>query len=350
MTLIGVDVPRPLAFYKRGSRGVILYYYLWQIVVGLTVRRLQRSHRYDVLHQLNFHTDWAPHFLRSRDAKVVWGPIGHVRPTPRGYFPGRWTKSLASDRLRTLTKWCFWHLDPFLRLAIGRTDVILYANNDLAPPFKRHRAKVVLRPYAGSFMETDPPVAAASRTKFVVLAVGRLIPLKGFVPVIDAFTRFFRESGEPDDVELHVVGSGELLSTLKRRVRSGPPSLASHVRFTSWTAQAELRDAYEHASVFLMPSMEPQGLVIAEAMSAGLAVIAVEGTGPAFLAGSAALHVARNDDKVLTDDLVAGLHVAYGSHSTDNVLLADVRRRSVSRYVDHLSWKRIVADILECYS
>lgn len=37
--MIGIDVPRWLSWFKKGNRGIIAYYYLWQICVGLLVRR-----------------------------------------------------------------------------------------------------------------------------------------------------------------------------------------------------------------------------------------------------------------------------------------------------------------------
>jgi len=52
--LVGIDVPKPLGSFKRGGRGIILYYYLWQLVVGRAVRRLVRARQFDVLRPYGF--------------------------------------------------------------------------------------------------------------------------------------------------------------------------------------------------------------------------------------------------------------------------------------------------------
>src|SRR4051812_30845307 len=48
--LEGVDVPRVIGFFKRRARGIILYYYLWQLAVSAKVRWLQRRRTFDVIH------------------------------------------------------------------------------------------------------------------------------------------------------------------------------------------------------------------------------------------------------------------------------------------------------------
>src|SRR5438094_9792809 len=54
ISLVGVDVPRNLGFFKQGGRGIILYYYLWQIAVGGRALQLDREEPFDVAHQRNF--------------------------------------------------------------------------------------------------------------------------------------------------------------------------------------------------------------------------------------------------------------------------------------------------------
>src|SRR5271167_4738650 len=49
-----VDLPKWLRFWKKGSRGVQLYYYLWQIAAYFTGRRLYRQHRFDIIHHVTF--------------------------------------------------------------------------------------------------------------------------------------------------------------------------------------------------------------------------------------------------------------------------------------------------------
>src|SRR5207302_3025622 len=112
------------------------------------------AERFDIIHQLIFHTDWAPHFLLGLKRPVIWGPIGHHRRIPSHFFAPRGVLERAADVARATAKRGFWRADPFLRRAARNTDIVFYANDDVAPPFARRHRAVRLRPYAASFAAT----------------------------------------------------------------------------------------------------------------------------------------------------------------------------------------------------
>lgn len=343
--LVGVDVPRMLGFFKRGGRGIILYYYLWQIAVGFRAPQLDREKPFEIAHQLNFHADWAPHFLWRLPTPLVWGPIGHHRRTPQFFFPPRAMVGPIRESLRSFIKNCFWRLDPLLRLAIRRTSIILYANADLAPPFRGSKPKIRTRPYAGSFARRTDSRGTAGEDVFRVLWVGRLVPMKGLLPAIDAFARFLRNARPDRPVELVIVGEGPLKDYVPRSVsRHG---IADLVRLVPWMDQENLRDLYRSASVFLYPSVEAQGLVVAEALSFGLPVVALEGTGPSLLKGPAGWSVRLAGRDGTSAALASGLADAYRLWQSGK--LSDLREVATDRYESYLDWSRIVDDLCSAY-
>lgn len=341
-TLVGVDVPRWLTPFKRGARGIILYYYMWQVVVGLRARRLAAAQPFDVVHQLNFHTDWAPHFLWPLGLPSVWGPIGHHRVAPRRFFAPRAYRELAKEVVRALVKRAFWHCDPFLRVAARRTGVILYANDDVAAPFRRRRGEIVLRPYAGSFADPERRATGPGDGAFRVIWVGRLVPLKGVLPAIEAFAAFASGFGEKRDVEMVIAGTGPLADDARRLAQS--LGVLENIRFLGRLPQRELSSVYESGSVFLFPSVEAQGLVVAEALASGLPVIALEGTGPAFLAGPAGWIVGRRDH---VTHLAEALCEAYDLWVDGTLEVKSTEAQD--RYASYLAWPRIADAILEAY-
>lgn len=68
--MISVDVPASLSWFKKGKRGIILYYYLWQIFCGLKIRALLRLQTFNIIHQYNFHATWCAHFIPKSSAKI----------------------------------------------------------------------------------------------------------------------------------------------------------------------------------------------------------------------------------------------------------------------------------------
>lgn len=106
----------------------------------------------------------------------------------------------------------------------------------------------------------------------VFLYVGRLEPCKGIQDMLDAFVDLVRQ-GEKS--RLIIVGDG-CLRGLVESVARAYPSIEHLGRLTG---EALFR-VYSLADVFVLPSrVEPWGLVINEAMAAGLPVIATDRVG-----------------------------------------------------------------------
>jgi glycosyltransferase involved in cell wall biosynthesis len=111
------------------------------------------------------------------------------------------------------------------------------------------------------------------------LTVARLVPDKNVGGLIEAFGR----SGlTAEEAELHVAGGGPLEHELRERAAGLPVHLAGY------TAPADLPEAYAAADVFVLPSrFEPFGVVVREAVAAGLPVVCSPTIGAA---GDVAVH------------------------------------------------------------
>jgi glycosyltransferase involved in cell wall biosynthesis len=348
--MVGVDVPRAVGFFKRGGRGIILYYYLWQLAVGIEVRKLLAHQSFDVIHLLNFHTDWAPHFLPKGAARTVWGPLAHHKRVPASLLPGGVPVRVA-EWLRWLVKASFWYGDPFLRMAVRRTDVILAGDDDLSPPFRSATARTRSQPHAGSH-----PVPVPERTRgvrpdecFTVLSVGRFVPLKGFHLTLQAVAAFCRALPNAR-VRLWVIGSGPWRDDLLR-CASDLCLTEDVVTFYDWLPQGELQQFYCEADVLLYPSFEAQGLVVAEAMAAGLPVVCLDRTGPAALVRDSGRLVRRDDPSQVVPDLVRALverHRVWEESRNDGGPHPE-RAAARAEHERRLSWASIADGIVSAY-
>ena len=211
--LIPLEVPNLLSFYKKKNKGIILYYYLWQIMASKLVKTLQKKNNYDVIHVFNFHADWCPHFLKNDYGKLIWGPIGHHDYVPSRFIKNNKLFSIISDKFKYFVKILFWHFNPYLISAIKNSDIILYANHKLAKPFIKYKKKIVLQSYAGSenIFKSNPKI----HKDFNILSVGRLENLKGFILTIDAFLHFIKKI-KSKKINLLIIGSGSLKLKYKR--------------------------------------------------------------------------------------------------------------------------------------
>ena len=78
------DLPYWMRFWKKGGRGALLYFYLWQF--GMVFFVLKKKIKCDLVHNLNFHNDWTPSFLWMIGKPFFWGPIGHHPVIPKKYL------------------------------------------------------------------------------------------------------------------------------------------------------------------------------------------------------------------------------------------------------------------------
>lgn len=106
---------------------------------------------------------------------------------------------------------------------------------------------------------------------------GRLIGIKGFDLAIEAFNRIADDRPEWD---LVIAGDGEIRAELEAKVR---PDLKDRVIWTGFIEdQAELAAVYRASHILLHPSRrEAWGVVIVEAVTAGMAVIVTDIVGAA---------------------------------------------------------------------
>jgi colanic acid/amylovoran biosynthesis glycosyltransferase len=103
----------------------------------------------------------------------------------------------------------------------------------------------------------------------VILYIGRLVPEKGQTILLEAVARL---TGRGIDVELQLAGGGTLRPELERTATR--LDITDRVTFLGAVGQEELRELYERAAVFCLPSFaEGVPVVLMEAMAMGLPVV-----------------------------------------------------------------------------
>jgi len=122
----------------------------------------------------------------------------------------------------------------------------------------------------------DPrPEAGWAPDTLVVASLGRLAPEKSPLTVLEAFRTAL--GGQPR-LRLLLIGGGPMEEELRGRAQE--PDLAGRVHLTGRLARPDALSALRGADMFVFASRtETQGLVLAEALSAGLPAIALDGPG-----------------------------------------------------------------------
>lgn len=274
ITFLYFDWPRWTLFWKKGPMLSMIYYYVWQL--SLACWLLWKRIDADVVHNLNFHNDWTPSFLWLLQKPFAWGPVGHHPRIPAGYIKVCKNGAQIKDSMLWLLKKAFWTFDPFLYLCRKKADMVWCMHNDALLRLGI-REKYLLQP---SVAAADVPEYPAKREHFVVLSVGRFVPLKGFDMTVRAFACFYRQlpAAQRATTELVLVGKGKYKTKLQEI--AAEEGIEQAVKIRDWMTEAVLQQVYHEAAVFLYPSYEGAGMVVAEAMRCRLPVLCWNNEGP----------------------------------------------------------------------
>lgn len=235
---------RPIATIIRDFRPDLVHSPT-EFVLGRIAQRLAIAEGIPTVS--SYHTD----FSRYTEAYgVPW-----LRPTVSRY--------LAAFHRRSRRVYTPSHVAKGDLAALGVHDVEVWGRGVDTKLFTPDRRSEALR------------AAYGTRGTFVLLHVGRMAAEKGVDRIITAFT-LARESLPPGAIHLVIAGSGPLEDPLRLSVHEGVTFLGNLDRTDV------LPRLYASADAFLFASLtETLGLVVLEAMSSGLPVIAVPAGGVA---------------------------------------------------------------------
>lgn len=278
-----VDLPRSARFWKRGQRGVWLYYLLWMLAALRRGRQVTRTADFDLVWHLTLANAWLGTTAPFLGLPFVYGPVGGGVSVPFRLLPALGVRGAAHELARALARFGGRYLNPLARAAWHRARVILVQNPETRRWLPaRHQGKTMVFPNAAALEVGPDRCGKPGRPREgppVALFAGRLLPWKGLTFACRAL------QGLPD-WRLVVIGSGPDERRLQRIVRR--LGLGDRLEFRGWQPRQKVLQAMqEEADVFLFPSLHDEGgWVVAEALACGLAVVCLDRGGPSAVARS----------------------------------------------------------------
>jgi glycosyltransferase involved in cell wall biosynthesis len=249
----------------------------------------------------------------------------------------------------------FWHTDPFLHLAVRKANKILCMNSQAPAVLRLKTAQYQIMPSVAAepsicVCKTCTPGCQIDVPKpdgFTVLSAGRFVPLKGFDLTIRSFAQFYRQL--PVDrqafAKLVLVGSGPQRKLLEKII--GEEQITGSVEMIEWLPREELLKLYKKSHVFLFPSHEGAGMVVAEAMSHALPVVCLDNAGPGeFISPNSGLSVACGSYDQTVQRLSGCLTQLYSQPD----FYQQESSLALQRFDEHLRWDIRGSQLLEIYN
>lgn len=326
------DTPYYTRFWKKGGRGALLYFYLWQFAVAQWIK--SKNWDFDIVHNLNFHNDWTPSFLWKLGKPLVWGPVGHHPFIPAPFLKPYGPKAWLRERIRWTAKLLFWNVDFNLRKTAQSASHVFAMNSEVQKVLSLEEAKVSILPSVA----TESVAAEFERpaNRFSILSIGRFVALKGFDITIRSFAKFYASLSETEreGVNLTLVGKGPAEDMMRKIIQEN--NLQDVVRIIPWIERDQLTFVYQGADLFFFPSHEGAGMVVAEAMSYGLPVLCFDNCGPGeFINKNCGVSVPYDDYSKVIENFSEELRTLY----KDKNRLAQLSRGALRQFKQRFTWE-----------
>lgn len=333
ITFVYFDTPYWTRFWKKGSRGAMLYYWMWQRAIPAYVKK--QGLEFDIVHNATFPNDWTPSYLWKLKKPFLWGPIGHHPLIPSQYLAPFSKKYWIKDRLTWLVKNAFWKLSIGLKKTTKKADFIYAMNSSVKNKIKLKEGKHIVRPsVATQDFGYDKTFQVEN---FNIISAGRFVPLKGFDLTILSFAKFVKKLPKEDqkDAKLTLVGKGPEENYLRALIKE--QGIIDKVEIINWMQRSELMTLMKNSSVFLFPSHEGAGMVVAEALSFALPVVCLDNCGPGeFIKPECGISVKEQAYNDTVDALADSLELLY-NHPKKHFNMRKAARR---HFEETFHWDR----------
>lgn len=339
-----LDLPRWIRFWKRGQRGLYLYYFLWQIAAYFAAKKLHKEIHFDLANHITFVNDWIPSLMCLLPIPFVWGPIGSNQKRPAEFMRQFEIRIRILEFIKNIVRAVFRKYNPFVFITMKRSKIIIVINNYVKSNIrKKFQHKVTLLPAIGiNFNEIPESNIILPSTKIKVLSAGRLIYWKGFRLSIRAFAEF---SERKNNAILYILGDGPERKYLGRLIFIN--SLYDRVIFTGNLPRKEALKYFSSCDIFLYPCLEEAGLVVLEAMAAGMPVVCLDYGGPGeMVTEECGIKVKPDNTEQVVHDLAYALNLLASNKELRKHLGEGARRRAEEVY----NWDRKGEKISKIYS
>ena len=329
------DLPSWARFWKRGGRGVQLYYYLWQLFAWWRIARVHLKVGFDLMHHTTIGKYWVPSYLTFLPFKSILGPLGGGENTPpalSGSIGSRGRRfEFARNFVRTVSRFGL----PS-RLSIRRAALVLATTDETKSAIEKMGAtRVIVEPQLAmddQQIEYFSKFPTRTEKPFRLISIGRLLHWKGFHLGLMAFARFQKRCPES---EYWIVSSGPEADAWKQLAKD----LGIADRVTFWGHLPKITDVYEklaEADVLVHPALhEAFGNVCLEALAAGRPVICLATGGPALqVTDECGFRAPVSSLEEALDSMAAAMESLY----REPALLARMGAAARERVATHFHW------------
>ena len=340
------DPPHWLTFWKKGGRGVQLFYILWQFGVRSTARRIVANESVDLTHHVTFGRYWIPSRLASLPCPFIFGPVGGGECTPPGLVASQSLRGKIAERTKVWISTFVSHL-PGSRSLYQNAAWTFAATEQTAAvlrPLGVERLSVL--PQSG-IRQADVPnlpdrASQEEPTTLRLITAARLIHWKGVDLAIEAVA----EASQSIDVRLVILQTGPDMERLKALAKK--LDVNDRVEFSG--RLPKLDDVYEEiskADALVHAALhEAFGQACLESLALGVPVICLDWGGPGLIVDRETGFAIEPGSREETIARLAQAMVDLATELENGKSRADACR---IRAFDVFDWKKMADSMVDKY-
>lgn len=336
------DLPPWMRWWKKGRRGVHLYYLLWQWGAYLRARQVHAVKHFDAVHHITFGVARHPSFMWRLGIPFIVGPVGGGERAPAAMRRFLSWRGKFEEILRDAINWLS-RFDPWVRQAYAQAALILLKTpQSLAWLPRRFRPKARCQLEIGTDKLIDDArriVPFKNHHALHILYVGRFLHWKGMDLGLRAIAEVIARG-----VPIHLTMIGQGPERERWQALSAQLKLAGCITWVPWMPQQNLLQAYQTFDALLFPSLhDSSGNVVLEAMAGGLPVVCLGLGGPAELVDARCGCVVDVKGRS-AEAVVHALADALAGLAADPIHTRQLREGALARSQE-FSWRKVVSHI-----
>ena len=332
---------------RKGSRSEPLYYFLWQLRLFFVARRLVRKTRFDIAHHVTFATARFPSLLGLLGVPFIFGPVAGGDYSPSSLWRGLGPGACLHESLRRISN--LWvRYSPLMNLTFltaRRIFVTSEQTEALLPSYAKARSSVLLGITGNRYTESLSQLPLRQRgagEPFRVFFAGRFISLKGMHFGLRAFARLHAEVTR---AQLTMIGSGPMLRQWRELAEK--LGIGGNVSWRGSMPREEFMRALSEFDVLLFPSLHDSGgMVVIEAMAAGIPVVCLDIGGPGILVDETCGFAIAPTSPA---EVETGLFEAQATLARNETFRTTLGKNARSRLLTEFGWDRTLALMQQAY-
>lgn len=330
-------LPLPLSGLQKLNQR--FKYIIWQWKVGNLVKELSKKEDISFLHHVTWATCVLPTFL-YRGGSMVYGPIGGGERIPQGVNIKMSKRDAFVEWVRNTIADISVHF-PANRMAYKKAAIILSTTEETKKliPSKFHNKVRIMQAIGVNELPEVRHEVKSTNDEFIVLLAARMLCWKGVDIAIEAFRKL---ENQDKSIKLKIAGIGRNIEYYKS-MASG----LSNVEFLGEVPHAQMERIYQKADILLNCSLHDSGcMVVLEAMSYGLPIVAIRTGGPAVLADEkCALMVEPKAVDQMVSEICEKIVMLKEDDGKRNLMSEYSRKRAQSEFLYDKKYGQILAEL-----